>query len=57
MFLLCDLEKWASVKVVEVEREENDWAEVQHGGSKSYWCKSAQCNNNSGTRIEVDCIT
>jgi hypothetical protein len=45
------------VKVVEVEREENDWVEVQHGGLKSYWCKSAQCSSNSGTRIEVDRTT
>jgi hypothetical protein len=40
------LEKWAFVRVVQVEKEEevevkNAWTKVQHEGLKNYWCISA----------------
>lgn len=60
--LMCSLEKRASTRVVEVEREKKRWesweidlVEVQHGGLKSYYNRSTQFCSNSG--IEFKSIT
>jgi hypothetical protein len=59
--LMCSLEKWASTRVVEVEREKKRWeswkfdlAEVQHGGLKNCCNKSTWFSSSSGIELKVD---